>query len=353
MGQTGGNYLCPCGSGKMFKQCCLVKAAPAGMKNLAEALLNEIKEEVEKRHLSSMDEINSFIRDFMKGVNQEAMEDFLGFSPEQMHRMLDFALEDTEDIVNFNNNMEPAIYQQTPIVADSLIFLQALSEKEPLKATAKGNLPLTLVKELVEKLNIMEETKRWLFSVRSEEDSIGLNALRHILTMCGWIKIQKNHFSLTAKGKSVLMTGCSGAEYYHLLKTYTRKFNWASLDRFTEMRIIQQSFLFSLYILRELARDFIEDTILAGYFIGAFPMVLQEVRQTTVFDPRKEVTMCFSRRFLQWFCRYFGFVEIREEKIEGSFVRKRRFVKNTDFLEKYVIWKLPQTRSHSISSRNN
>jgi len=105
--------------------------------------------------------------------------------------------------------------------------------------------------------------------------------------------------------------------------------------------------------LRELAKDFIEDTILAGYFIRAFPMVLQEVRQTTVFDPRKEVTMCFSRRFLQWFCRYFGFVEIREEKIRGSFVRTRRFIKNTDFLEKYVIWKMPQTRGHSITPRNN
>jgi len=238
MGETGGNYLCPCGSGKIFKQCCLVKAAPAGMKSLTKALLNEIKEEIERRQFSSMDEINNFIRDFMQGVNQEANKDFFGFSPAQMHRILNFTLEGTEDIVNFNNNMEPAIYQQTPIVADSLIFLQALHEKEPLKATAKGNLPLTLVKDLVEQLNITEETKRWLFSVRSEEDSIGLNSLRHILTMSGWIKIQKNHFSLTTKGKSVLMTGYSGTEYSHLLETYTRKFNWASLDRFPEMRII-------------------------------------------------------------------------------------------------------------------
>jgi hypothetical protein len=108
-----------------------------------------------------------------------------------------------------------------------------------------------------------------------------------------------------------------------------------------------------LFILRELAKDFIEDTVLARYFIGTFPMVLQEARQGTIFDPREEVTMCFSWRFLQWFCRYFGFVEIQEEKIEGSFVRKKRFIKNTDFLEKYVIWKLPRIRGHSISSRNN
>ena len=281
------------------------------------------------------------------------MKIFMGFSPEQMHRMLNFTLERTEDIVKFNNNLKPAIYQQIPIIADSRTFLQALSEKEPLKATAKGNLPLAFVKDLVEKLNITEETRMGLFPVRSEEDSVGLNYLRHILTMCGWIKKQKNHFSLTTRGKSILVTGFSGTEYFHLLKTYTRKFNWASLDGFSEMRIIQQSFLFSLYILRELAKDFIEDTILARYYIRAFPLVLQEVRQTTVFDPRKEVTMCFSRRFLQWFCRYFGFVEIREEKIEGSFVRKRRFIKKTDFLEKYVIWKLPQKRTHSITPRNN
>ena len=131
MGETGGNYLCPCGSGKIFKQCCLVKAAPAGMENLTKALLNEIKEEVEKRHFSSTDEINIFIRDFMQGVNQEAKEDFLGFSPDQMHRILNFTLEGTEDIVKFNNSLKPAIYQQIPIVADSLIFLQVLREKEP------------------------------------------------------------------------------------------------------------------------------------------------------------------------------------------------------------------------------
>ncbi len=353
MGETGGNYPCPCRSGKMFKQCCLVKAAPAGMKNLTKALLNEIKEEIERRQLSSMDEINNFIRDFMQGVNQEANEDFFGFSPNQMHRILNFALEGREDIVNFNNNLGPAIYQQTPIIADSLIFLQALSEKEPLKATAKGNLPLTLVKELVEKLNATEETRGRLFFLQSEEDSIGLNALRHILTMCGWIKKHKNHFSLTIKGKSILMSGCSGTEYYHLLETFTRKVNWSSMDRFPEMRIIQRSFLFSLYLLRELAKDFIEDTVLARYFIRAFPMVLQKVRLRTIIDPREEVTMCFSRRFLQRFCRYFGFVEIREETIEGSFVRNRLFIKNTDFFGKYVIWKLPKTRGHSITPRNN
>ena len=78
MGETGGNYLCPCGSGKMYKQCCLGKEAPAGMESLTKALLNEIKEEVEKRHFSSTDELNIFIRDFMQGANQESNEDFYG-----------------------------------------------------------------------------------------------------------------------------------------------------------------------------------------------------------------------------------------------------------------------------------
>jgi hypothetical protein len=238
MGETGGNYLCPCGSDKMYKLCCLDKAASAGMRSLPKALLNEIREEVEKRHFSSLGEANSFIQDFMQRANQEPKEDFFGFSSEQMYRMLNFTLEGTEDIVNFNNHLEPAIYQQTPIIADSLTFLQALSKKEPLKATAKGNLPLTLVKELVEKLNATEATKRWLLPIRSEEDSIGLNSLRHILALRGWIKKHNNHFSLTAKGKSILMTGCSGTEYYHLLETCARRVNWASMDRFPEMRII-------------------------------------------------------------------------------------------------------------------
>ena len=100
--------------------------------------------------------------------------------------------------------------------------------------------------------------------------------------------------------------------------------------------IIQGGFVFSLYLLHRKARRFIEDKDLGDFFIKAFPATLSEPGGIRFLDTSDTVRSCFSLRFLERFCEYFGFVDTqREKKTPYGF---RLFVKKSAFYDHYINW---------------
>jgi hypothetical protein len=55
-----------------------------------------------------------------------------------------------------------------------------------------------------------------------------------------------------------------------------------------------------------------------------------------LLDPSDTVRSCFSLRFLQHFCEYFGFVDTRREKKKPYGFRL--FVKKSSLFDRYVDW---------------
>ena len=209
-----------------------------------------------------------------------------------------------------------------------------MRELEPVKATAKGNLPLAIAKELHDSFN--NPSSRLKFPIRSEEESLKVNSLRHILRMCGWIKKVKNNFSLTRKGRIIPDKGFSTDHFFILFNVFTRKFNWAFLDGYPSFSIIQQAFLFSLYLLYLKAENYIDENDLGDYFIKAFPFILSEAEGSMAMKPVDNVRNGFSLRFLERFCEYFAFVDIRREKKSGYGFHL--FVQTNDFFKRYINW---------------
>jgi len=100
--------------------------------------------------------------------------------------------------------------------------------------------------------------------------------------------------------------------------------------------IIQGGFVFSLYLLHRKARHFIEDKDLGDYFIKAFPTTLPEAEGIRIFNPGDTVKDCFSLRFLEHFCEYFGFVDTRrEKKTPYGF---HLFIKKSALYDQYINW---------------
>jgi len=334
MGKTGRNDPCPCGSGKKYKHCCLGKDNSRRIHNQFEDLKKDLNNAIDGRVFESIDEVNDFLRQFSDMKNRSPMPDFLGLSPDTIHRLLYQPLEQLEDIVRFNHDLEPEKFKDIPIVKNTLYFLNRMKDLQPMKATAKGNLPIAFARELDTYFgSLLSEVG---FSIRSEEESPLLNALRHILTMCGWIKKVHKFFSLTKKGENILQKGFSESHFFTLLKTFTRSFNWAFMDRYGELRIIRDSFLFSLYALHLTAKQPVEGQLLGDYFIKAFPMALLEADDIAFFDPEDYVKSCFSLRFLERFCEYFGFIDLKREKI--SLARSKLSLIKSSFFEQYIDW---------------
>ena len=327
---------CPCGSGKTYIKCCWIRDALREKKEKSRIPFEDLKEATKEKVFQSREELQSFTDNMMDRYNREPDEDFLGLSSEQMARLLHFPLEDNADIVQLNKDISLQLYEKAPIVRNTQIFLSALAEAEPLKATAKGNLPVKFAKTLFDEIED-SRFKEWI-RFRSEEDSIKVLSLRHILKIGGWIKKEKKYFKLTRRGKDLLNKGFSEEHFYRLLLTFTTKFNWGFQDRYPEFWIIQGSWLFSLFLLHKKAKTYTEDITVARDFIKAFPEVALEVDEIYI-SAFEYITRCFSLRFLERLCEYFGFVKARRDKQQDPF-SESLFVKTSPFFEKYITWNI-------------
>lgn len=336
MVDIGRNEPCPCGSGKKYKHCCLGKEPPPRIS----AIMDELRAAIAGKTFNTLDEANAFAQSFMESKNRVPQLNFLGISSEQMHRLLDFPFARTRDIVEIDPDLAPAAFQGIPVVDNALLFLGRLAKQEPLKATAKGNLPLSFAREVLAELK-MPDRELYATAIRTEEEAPILSALRELLALCGWVKKRNGRFSLTENGRKIVQGGFSGADFRNLLDKFTLIFNWGFMDRYPPFSIVQQSFLFGLYLLHRQAGREIEDKALADHFLRAFPQVLEDARRydAPYREPSDFISGCFSLRFLERFCEYFGFVTIRRELIPSRFI-KRKFVQTTDFFRRYLQWRL-------------
>lgn len=298
---------------------------------------DEIKDKIQDLlkggSFESIDSLNEKVAALMEKENEMAQDDFLGLSPDQVHRLIHFPFDQTEDIVSFNTAQAPEALASIPVVADAMLFLNTMADSEPLKATGKGFLPLKVAKFLHHEMHSMG----YIGSISSEEQSPHLYTLRLMLEMCGWIKKRKKAFTLTARGRRIAEKGFNGETYLELFRVYTGKFNWGFRDAYPEAAIIQHSFLFSFIILKRFASDFISADEIAACFIRAFPMVLNEIEPDTHRNSTQILSRMISLRLLERFCEHFGLVELhRENKYSWP---SDGPVKTTKFFDAFLDWR--------------
>ncbi len=298
-------------------------------------IFDKMRMALNDQDFKSIDEAQTFLDDLVVKKNTEPISEFLGLSPEQMYCILHKPFTGTTDILTLNRNLPKENFLDIPIVKETIYFLKRFSELQPLKATAKGNLPLAFAREMHDKF---PEHPNFHYRIRSEEEDSKLSALHHLLDMAGLVKKRNQKFSLTQKGQIVVENGFRIDDFFHLFETYTIKFNWASRDLYPNLDIIQESFLFSCYLLYQKTKTYIQINELTAYFIQAFPAVLNKVERIPYMEPEEEVRSAFYLRFIERFCEYFGLVTIQKEK--GKSLDFKYAIQITSLFEKMFDWKL-------------
>ncbi len=299
-------------------------------------IFEEIRSALESQTSKSIEEAQAFAEVWMKEKNAEPIPEFFGLSPEQMHRILHWPFTNASDIMTLNRNLSEERVLEIPIVKEAVYFLIRLGELQPLRATAKGNLPRAFACEIHDRF---PEDPEFTYPIGSEEGDMKLSALRHILDMCGWIKKRNQKFYLTQKGQFLNKKGFGPDDFHHLFQIYAQKFNWASRDLYPQLWIIQQAFLFSCYILYRKAKDYINAKELSSYFIQAFPPVLNtEERHLSSEESHQLVQHAFYVRFIERFCEYFGLVTIQRK--EKRSLQLDYLIRTTPFFDEMFQWKL-------------
>jgi len=289
--KTGRNDPCPCGSGKKFKYCCLEK------QSFAQVIADEIAEVATEKPFSSLEDLNAFAQQRMHQSNHNALEEFCGLSPEQMSHLL-YSPFDSPETVIFNADV--ASTRDTEIMQLFIPLVEAIGENG-LKTTAKGNLPLKFCKAMAEQLRQADseegERRRLLRfgGISSETDLEVLHCTRLVAQLAGLIRKYRGKFVLTQKCKKMLVLKDDGQIYFELFKTYTTKFNWGYRDRYPEAGIVQNSFLYTLFLLARFGNVQRPQQFYENKFLDAFPMAL-EMSPATLYSTAEEEAGCTRLR---------------------------------------------------------
>ena len=295
-----------------------------------------LQEFLKDKRFESIEEASKSLREFIDKENHTPLEEFCGISPYKMMKLLYFPF-NTPDVVNFDVNVSPPL--DAPFVRIFILLINGLHKTGGIKTTIKGNLPRDFCRELENAYLAKEDFKfllREKFPIMKEEDSLELHRVRIITEMAGYIRKYKNRFILTKKGEKIIINGFRTDDYLHLVKTFTLQYNWAYYDLYGEVNIIQDSFLFTLYLLQNFGDEVRPKKFYADKFFTAFGDILKDTTPDLKYTlpPEEEIKNLYIHRAVDWFAIFLGFAETPEKSFHTSIFHKD--VRKTNFLDRFI-----------------
>lgn len=286
--------------------------------------LDDVKELLKGRKFDSLAEVNAFLKGQMQECNQANVDDFLGLSPEQMHRLLHFPFE-TPELFVF-----PACLDVTPSAPIISLFnlLAAGIGEDGLKATTTGNLPRKFCRDTAMAYFGEEGYKDWsrYGELKTEPEFRELHVTRLVAELAGLVRTYKGKFILSKECHKLMAGKGVAAIFPRMFKAFVQKYNWAYQDRLGEVPFIQQSFLFTLYMLTLHGKEWHINTFYEDSFLRAFPILLSQIRPIgNCYTPEMVFRNSYSRRCLDHFAQFMGLAEIERpgnDRYSGEFMVK-------------------------------
>lgn len=312
--KIGRNDPCPCGSGLKYKKCCADKLEEDAPSTAQEEFREQLRELLREKHFSSVEEARAFISGYFENYNKTPMDDLLGLTPNQMHRVLYLPF-DSPELVTFPSplDIEPA----APITTLFTLLTEAIGENG-LKGTATGNLPRNFCREAA--ISFLGEEgygERTRFGgINTEPDFPELHVTRIVGELAGLVRKYKGKFILSRECRNLLTGEGMSAIYPRLFRAFALEYNWGYQDRYPDFSIIQQSFAFTLYLLERFGTEWQPSSFYAERFIQAFPAVLREAQPLHFETAEDEVGRCYILRALERFAHFFGLAEIERTPAE-------------------------------------
>ncbi len=254
--------------------------------------------------------------------NATPNQDLAGLSPNALAELLEDPFEATDVLVFADVLSRPP---RAPVVTVLTPLFETLVDG-PAKATASGYLPRALSVAIEERAFAQHGASPFDVlrpKVTSESAFMGLHVARLVATFAGLIRKYRGAFQLTRKGRTLFERRGMAGVYPELLRAFTTRLEWSSLDGYPRASILQASFAFSLVLLLRYGRTPRPGAFYAERWLAAFPGIDDAFGSS---DPARRdagialptgterFTHCYQVRVLQRFMGYFGLVEVRQER---------------------------------------
>lgn len=278
----------------------------------------------------SMDEINTLMAKHMKQVNAAPLDDFDGFSPEQMHILLHDPF-GTASPLEWIAPQHEEHAASVPLVVLSDLLMAEIQKARELKLTQKGNLPIAVCTRLVEQNLIHLEHLKYIKKL-TEDNFTFIWAIKDHLLAEGLIKKRNNKLSITKNGERY--NGLpSSARLLHLFTFVTSRFNWQNMYGLEDNgQNGQLGWAFSLYLFVKYG----DQQRNALYYADKWMKALQKDWWTERNNPAYKqdigwIEYAYQWRFFGNFAQWFGLAQVEEKRIPEKFttileVRKTRLL---------------------------
>jgi hypothetical protein len=310
--KTGRNDPCPCGSGKKYKRCCI----DAISRKHAE-IFDDIAQTVAMNPNLSIDELNLVAQQKTARQNDRPNADFCGLTPIQMANWLYAPFGELTGVAICT----PDNLSASPVMRYLYIILDELMKKDgSFKSTARGNLPVRLVKQasalLPEFAVAQYETEPSIskFTGSNEDKFNALHYTRVLAEIAGIIHYKSGRFYIKKTAQKQYQTHGHNAFFLPMLDAAVTRYNWSYLDGWSDAIDLRTFWLFMLWRLQ--THGSIDKLI--REVSTAFPDLLRQLPHDEYLSPQVQLELLIECRFIKHFLQFWGFITVNPRRIYGN-----------------------------------
>jgi len=270
-----------------------------------------------------MDLINKYIIEAVEKKNQTAIDDFEGYSPNQMQYIL-YKTFDKKSTITINK-VSDSVYNESPLFAQIKYLLNVIKDSGELLLTKKGFLPVKVVASIYNQNFIKDpNVEDGIVKLYKEVDVNAINITRILLELSPFVKKRNNKLSLTKKGNDAFFN--TELLFNTFFEIFTQQFNWAYHDRYEDQEIGQMGFGFTLILLNKYGNQFNPVEFYATKYLNAFHKQDYLEHNMLVDD----LVDLYALRSFSRSLNYFGLIEVQKE------FRRVKAVKKTKLFDKLI-----------------
>lgn len=271
-------------------------------------------------------------------TNGYPLDDFEGFTPNEMHRLLYSPYDKEKSPLILNPKINDKLITQVRFYNHITQYLRMLKEQQPLKLTQKGNLSRKFCRELCD-MDVLEGD-RIVFKNRPimrEEDSYYIHLINIFTQLIEFTRKKHGTIKLTNKCEEYLDKKSASELYQYLFTIYTTRFNWGYSDLYPESWIIQGGFGFSIFLVQKYGDKAREIKFYSDKYLRAFPSVMRDFPDTEYSTGEEQFQRCYYLRVFKRFLKRFGLIEIEER---GDFLLNNQTIIKKELTDQVIKWKI-------------
>lgn len=268
--------------------------------------------------------------------NRQVEEDYFGLLPQYVHWMNNYPFE-IPDVAEFQSSVT-GISESCPLAKYFSLLVKEIGP-DGVKPTVTGNLPRNLVRSVARQAMTPEHyAERTRFrNIQTESHIFEITIVRHLAQLAGFLRKVNGKFTVTKTCQKSIATKGLAAVYPKLFRMYAERYNWGYRSYDDDFSYVQDSFLFSVYMLHRFGDEFRPSSFYEDAYLQAFPSILDGVEGTSYCSAENRFRRYYRNRCLSDFMSFTGVAEWDTQETETLYGRSSTcLIRKTDLLEKIV-----------------